>query len=242
MIDISTHQGRIWFDHLHHWVPSMDEALTEYRAIGFSVIDLGVQSAGYRWAGAFLGLACFELFEVVDWERLRGAAPTLAARVERLLEQGGGVTKLFFGVPEMEAALGLLDRQGLERPALSRIDSGEHGIWTLATLEPEAPVQIVLSDCSLPPAERAAKLESLGVREPARRPGEILLGCPDPAGKAAWFGIRTGVAPEPLSGGRYRLPVPGGSLLLGPGRERVEAVSLDGSDGPEALVGGLRIF
>lgn len=238
------------FDHLLHWVPDLDAAAAQYRALGFHVAEGGQHPGrGTRNMLCHMGLPYVELLGIHD--RPQAESSNLAAMlpsVDALLAAGGGSRMFAVSVNDLDATVVRLRGAGLQlgevfQGARQRPD-GSLVSWRTARLAEGPAWRPFFIEWGLPLAEREADLRRRGiVRSPQDRWAlkQLVVETPDPQAGLDWlsraFGLPVlALASDPQGG---VLPLPGGHVAVRAGaQDRITRLVFAG-DGPAGAVAGL---
>lgn len=236
------------FDHLLHWVPALDAAAAQYRALGFHVAEGGRHPG--RGTGNMLchvGLPYVELLGIHD--RAQAQRSNLAAMlpsVDALLAEGGGARMFAVSVDDLDATVTRLRADGL---ALGEVFDGARQrpdgslvTWRTARLAEGPAWRPFFIEWGTPLAQREADLRHRGiVRSPQDQWGlrHLVVETPDPQAGLAWLSRALGLPVLSLGADGHAVSLPGGHLAIRAGAaDRITRLVFAG-EGPIGAVAGL---
>ena len=232
------------FDHLVHWVPDLDAAIRDYRALGFTVQpggqhpQFGTHNAAWR-----LDTRYIELIAVRD-----GAAARVAPdwpEIDATLRAGGGVLGFGILVADVRETVANLRARGIpvgdpQAGSLQRAD-GSTKVWHGASLRDGPGWAPFFINYGLPISDWAARFREQGFPKDPWALHGVMVEVPDPAASAGWLADVLGLEGLRIGKDAAEVPLPGCDIAFARGpADRIAAVTLTGPGAPTGLVAGLR--
>jgi Glyoxalase-like domain len=193
-------QGRKWkygvvqFDHLVHWVPSLDAAVQGYPALGFTVQPGGSHSgSGTHNAAWRLDTRYIELIAVCDEPAARAGFGPGWPEIDATLRAGGGA--LAFGVLVDDVAATVADlrsrgvRAGDPRAGSIRRTDGSTGVWHYAGLQDRPRWAPFFINYGLRAGQWASRFPEQGFPKDPWALHGVTVQVRDPAASASWLGM-----------------------------------------------------
>lgn len=234
------------FDHLVHFVPDLDAAVRDYRALGFTVQpggqhpQLGTHNATWR-----LDTRYIELIAVRDEAAACAGFGPRWPGIDATLRAGGGAVAFAVLVADVAATVANLRSRGvpvddLQAGSIRRPD-GSTSVWQTAALQPGPRWAPFFINYGLPIGQWTARSREQGFpRDPWSLQG-VTVEVPDPAASAGWLEDVLGLDVLRISQHAVEVRLPGCAITFAPGpADRITAVVLTGRGAPRGSVAGLR--
>jgi hypothetical protein len=245
-------QGRKWkygvvqFDHLVHWVPSLDAAVRGYRDLGFKVQPGGRHSgSGTHNAAWRLDTRYIELIAVCDEPAARAGFGAGWPEIDATLRAGGGA--LAFGVLVDDVAATVADlrsrgvRAGDPRAGSIRRTDGSTGVWHYAGLQDRPRWAPFFINYGLRVGQWAARFREQGFPKDPWALHGVTVQVRDPAASASWLGNVFALDAVHIGQDTVEVRLPGCAITFARGpADRITAVLLSGPGAPQGSVAGLR--
>ncbi len=233
------------FDHLVHWVPSLDTAVRNYQALGFTVQpggqhpQFGTHNAAWR-----LDTRYVELIAVRDEAvACAGLGPDWP-QVDATLRAGGGAGAFGVLVADVAATVADLRSRGVPvddpRAGSVRRADGSTGVWQSATLQHGPRWAPFFINYGLPIDQWAARFRDQGFPKDPWSVHGVTVQVPDPAAGASWLGNVFGLDVVHIGQDAAEVRLPGCAMTFARGpADRITAVVLTGRGAPKGSVAGL---
>ncbi len=237
--------GVVQFDHLVHWVPDLDAAVRDYRALGFRVQpggqhpQFGTHNAAWR-----LDTRYIELIAVRDEAAARAGLGPDWPQIAATLGSGGGVGA--FGILVADVAVTVADLRSRGVPvgdpqagSVRRAD-GSAGVWQSAMLQHGPRWAPFFINYGLPVDQWTTRFREQGFPEDPWSLQSVRVEVPDPAASASWLGDIAGLDVLPIAQDAAEVRLPGCAITFDRGpADRITAVVLTGRGAPSGPVAGL---
>lgn len=236
------------FDHLLHWVPELDAAAAQYRALGFHVAEGGQHPGrGTQNMLCHVGLPYVELLGIHDRAQAqRSNLSAMLPSVDALLSAGGGARMFAVSVDDLDATVARLRAAGL---ALGDVFDGARQrpdgslvTWRTARLAEGPAWRPFFIEWGAPLAQREADLRRRGiVRSPQDRWGlrHVVVETPDPQAGLAWLSRALDLPVLSLGSDGDAVPLPGAYVAIRAGAQDRISRLLFAGEGPVGTVAGL---
>lgn len=245
------------FDHLMHWVPSLEAAIAQAAAVGMRFEPAGQLGNGMHnaiWRAR--DLSCVELISVCDraaWDK-RPRRPGGSAR-DAAMMAGGGALQFAFEVDDLAPVVADVRSRGIEvsDPIVGAIDqpNGVTHTWQAAWVNEGPGWRPFFIQYAAPRDERLIRASPHGRQLADWTFRRLDLETPDPDAASEWLARVLGVEPGRLEGSTDRLtgltdsitpevPAFGCRVRFLPGpSDRIIRIVLDGPDAPDAELAGV---
>lgn len=238
------------FDHLVHWVPDLEAAMEQYRALGFQPVYGGQhQGRGTHDALCHLGLAYIELLAVNNWDFVRDWQPLGFSRIEAAIQAGGGAMDFVVEVTDVPATVAKARANGIRMsdptPRSRQWPDGSTASWVSSRFLEGPAWRPSYIQWELPPVRRRADLQARGVLTSPQDHwtlDHLVVETDDPPADARWLS-RTLSLPAALPGPEglmVRLPGCNVVLTRGPA-DRITRVVFARPGTPVGEVAGLQL-
>jgi len=234
------------FDHLMHWVPDLDAAVRDYRALGFTVQragqhpQFGTHNAGWR-----LDTRYIELIAVRDEAAARAGLGPDWPEIDATLRAGGGAGGFGVLVADVTATVANLRSRGVpvgdpQAGSIRRAD-GSTGGWQAASVQDGPRWAPFFINYGLPIDEWTARFKEQGFpRDPWALQG-VMVEVPDPWAGASWLAEVLGLDVLRIGHDAAVVPLRGCAITFARSpADRITAVVLSGGGAPQGSVAGLR--
>jgi len=233
------------FDHLMHWVPDLDAAMNDYRALGFTIQPggehpgVGTHNAAWRIDARYV-----ELIAVHDEGVARAGFGPAWPAIDATLRAGGGALAFAVLVGDVAATVAQLRSRGVsvEDEQSGSIDQadGSTVTWALAFISEGPPWAPFFINYGAPRDELGASGEQ---ELPVGRWSldRILVEVPDPVGSVTWLAGVLGLSVSQRGQDAVEVELPGCTIAFVRGSaNRPTGVVLAGAHAPVGEVAGLR--
>jgi hypothetical protein len=233
------------FDHLMHWVPSLEGAIEESVARGFPARVGGRLGQGMHnafWRGR--DLTAIELMSVDDWDAWRSRPRGSGAAAREAALAAGGALQLAFEVDDLAAVVASVRGRGISisEPLQAR-SAGTDGAaysWRAAWVTEGPGWRPFFIQYETRRAERLADAHRTGTPLLDLSFHRVDLETPDTASAGRWLARVLGVQLA-WSDGMTEVPATGCRVRFVPGTaDRVTRVVLEGTEGPVGDFWGVR--
>jgi catechol 2,3-dioxygenase-like lactoylglutathione lyase family enzyme len=236
----------VQFDHVVHWVPSLDAAVRDYQALGFTVQPGGQHPGSGTYNAAWrLDTRYIELIAVCDEPVARAGIGPGWPEIEATLRAGGGALAFGVLVDDVTATVADLRSRGIrvddpQAGSIRRTD-GSTGVWHYAALQDRPGWAPFFINYGLPIDQWTARSRDQGFPKDPWALHGVTVQVPDPAASASWLGnvFALDVARIGQDAAEVRLPGCAITFACGPA-DRITAVVLTGPGAPQGSVAGLR--
>ena len=186
--------GVVQFDHLVHLVPSLDAAVRDYRALGFTVQPGGRHpGSGTHNAAWRLDTRYIELLAVCDEPVARAGAGPGWPEIEEMSRAGGGALAFGVLVDDMTATVADLRSRGVRvgdpQAGSIRPTDGSTGVWHHATLQDRPRWAPFFINYGLPIDQWTARSREQGFPKDPWALHGVTVQVLDPAVSARWLGM-----------------------------------------------------
>jgi catechol 2,3-dioxygenase-like lactoylglutathione lyase family enzyme len=234
----------VQFDHLMHWVPDLDAAVRDYRALGFSVQpggqhpQFGTHNAAWRLDSRYIELIAVR-DEAAARIRFGPDWPELAATL-----RSGGAGAFGVLVADVAATVADLRSRGIpvgdpQAGSIRRAD-GSTGVWQSAGLRHGPRWAPFFINYGLPIDDWAARFREQGYPKDPWSLQSVRAEVPDPAASASWLGDIVGLDAIRIAQDVAEVRLPGCAITFARGpADRITAVVLTGRGAPKGPVAGL---
>lgn len=233
------------FDHLMHWVPDLDAAMKDYRALGFTIQPggehpgVGTHNAAWRIDARYV-----ELIAVHDEGVARAGFGPAWPTIDATLRAGGGALAFAVLVDDVTATAAQLRSRGVgvedEQSGSIEQSDGTTASWALAFISEGPPWAPFFINYGAPINEWGAS----GEQELPVGPwslDHIVVEVPDPVGSANWLADVLGLSVSQRAQDAVEVGLPGCTIdFAGGPANRPVGVVLAGARTPVGEVAGLR--
>jgi catechol 2,3-dioxygenase-like lactoylglutathione lyase family enzyme len=233
------------FDHLMHWVPSLDDAVKQAAERGFPAriggrLGRGMHNALWRARD----LTAIELISVHDQDAWRSRRRGSGAAAREAALVSGGALQFAFEVDDLASAVADVRSRGIEisDPQVGTLDLGSGGTvsWQAALITEGPGWRPFFIQYATPRTERLRVAHERSSPLMDWRFRRLDLETPNPAQSANWLARVLGVQRE-WSDGMTEVPAFGCRVRFVPGHlDRVTRILLDGTEGPMGDFIGVR--
>lgn len=234
------------FDHLVHWVPSLDAAVRDYRALGFTVQPGGQHpGSGTHNAAWRVDTRYVELIAVGDEALARASMGPDWPEIDATLRAGGGALAFGVLVADVRATVADLRSRGVpvddpQAGSIRRAD-GSTGVWQYASLQDRRQWAPFFINYGLPVGQWTARFREQGFPKDPWALHGLTVQVPDPAAGASWLGHIFGLDVLRTGQDAIEVRLPGCAITFARGpADRITAVILTGPGAPKGSVAGLR--
>ncbi len=234
------------FDHLMHWVPNLDAAIQDYRALGFTIQPGGEHpGVGTRNAAWRIDARCIELITVHDEAVARASFGPAWHAIDATLRAGGGALAFAILVSDIAAIVAELRSRGVgvddaQAGSIQQPD-GSSIAWALAFISEGPPWAPFFVNYGVPADEWSAHFRGTGFPIDPWSLDHIVVEAANPGGSATWLADVLGLNLSKVDQGAVEVAVPGCTIAFSRGpANRITRVVLSGADPPVGEVAGLR--
>lgn len=238
--------GVVQFDHLVHLVPSLDAAVRDYRALGFTVQPGGRHpGSGTHNAAWRLDTRYIELLAVCDEPVACAGAGLGWPEIEEMLRAGGGALAFGVLVDDVTATVADLRSRGVrvgdpQAGSIRRTD-GSTGVWHTASLQDGPRWAPFFINYGSPIDQWTARFQKQGFPKDPWVLHGVTAQVPDPAASASWLGDVFALDAVRIGPDAAEVRLPGCPIMFARGlADRITAVVLTGPGAPHGSVAGLR--
>jgi catechol 2,3-dioxygenase-like lactoylglutathione lyase family enzyme len=236
----------VQFDHLMHWVPSLDAAVADYQALGFTVQPGGHHpGSGTHNAAWRLDTRYIELIAVCDEAAAHVDIGPGWPEIDATLRAGGGALAYGVLVDDVAATVAELRARGIpvddpQAGSIERTD-GSTGAWHAASLQDGPAWAPFFINYGSPIDQWTARFREQGFPKDPWALHGVTVQVPDPAARANWLGNVFDLDVVHFGQDATEVPLPGCTIAFARGpANRITTVALTGPGAPKGAVAGLR--